>query len=56
MGMIKQKISDSEDIRKRVHFLTIAPCSWSIAKVQEYFQLKYILCELTKIVAKYISM
>ena len=55
MGIIKQKIHNSQDTRTQVHFLTIAPCSWCIAKVQEYFNVKYILCELTKIVAKCIS-
>ena len=38
MFMVKQKIHDSTDISMRLELLTLAPTSWFIGKIQEFFQ------------------
>ena len=43
MEMIKQKIHGSRDTKTRLQLLTIPSSNWSISKVQEYFQARYIL-------------
>ena len=40
MTMVKHKIYDSADISMRLQLLTLAPTTWSISKVQEFFQVR----------------
>ena len=40
MAMIKTKIQETDDARTKIHLLTLAPNSWPISKLQEYFQVR----------------
>ena len=40
MTMIKTKIQETDDPRTKIHLLTLAPNSWPITRLQEYFQVR----------------
>ena len=40
MAMIKTKIQETDDARTKIHLLTLAPNSWPISKLKEYFQVR----------------